>query len=79
MQLAVQKNHPVASNGLEPEQQLSRPPANDNPAPPTADPAVKDQPEPSDVIGQQQPAAEEPSPAVKELERDEVEVLVWLP
>lgn len=80
LQLAVQKNHTVASNGLQPEQQLAKPPANEKPGPSTADLAVKetDQPKPSDVIEEHQPPAEETSPGVKELEKEEVELLVRL-
>lgn len=79
LQLAAQRSHAVASNGLQPEQQLDKP-ANGKVAPSTADPAVKetDQPEPSGVVEQHQPPAEEPSPGVKELEKEEVELLVWL-
>lgn len=79
LQLAAQKNNTVESNGLQPEQQLAKP-ANEKLAPSTADLAVKetDQPKPSDVMEQHQPPAEETSPDVKELEKEEVELLVWL-
>ncbi|CAF94108.1 unnamed protein product, partial [Tetraodon nigroviridis] len=76
LQLAVRKNHTVASNGLQPEQQLARPPANEKLGPWTADLAGKetDQPEPSDVSEQHQPPAEETRPGVQELEKEEVEL-----
>lgn len=80
LQLAVQKNHTVASNGLQPEQQLAKPPASQQEAPSAADLAVKetDQPKPPDEMEQPQPPAEEASPGVKELEKEEVELLVRL-
>lgn len=75
LQLAAQKNNTVASNGLQPEQQLAKP-ANERLAPSTTDLPVKDtdQPKPSDVMEQHQPPAEETSPGVKELEKEEVEL-----
>lgn len=80
LQLAVQKHQTVASNGLQPGQQLSKPPADDKVGLSTSDLVVKevDQLKPSDVIEHQQPPAEGPSPGVKELEKEEVELLVWL-
>lgn len=78
LQLAVQRNHAAASNGLQPEQQLAKAPANDSPGLSAADLAAKeaDQPKPSDVTEQRQPPPEELSPGVQELEKEEVEVLV---
>lgn len=77
LQMAAQKN---ASPCLPPEQQLTKPPPREEPEPqPTAPaaaaaPAVRQevQPKPSEI----KPAPEEEIPAVKELAKQEVALLV---
>lgn len=78
MQLAVQNNHTVASSALQPEQQLTKPPANENLGDSTSDLVVKevDLLKASDVIEHHQQPAEGTNPGVKELDKEEVEVLV---
>lgn len=84
LHLAVQKNPGAASPGLPTEQQLTKPPPKEKPVPrlvvPTGAPAVTEevQQKPIEVMPTEnhQPAAEETIPAVKELEKQEVELLV---
>lgn len=78
MQLAVQNNHTVASSALQPQQQLAKPPRNENLGDSTSDLVVKevDQLKASVVIEHHQPPADGTSPGVKELDKEEVEVLV---
>lgn len=81
LQVAARESHTVASNGLHPGQQVDKPPANETLGPSTAHLAVKEtaEPKPSDLIEQPPPPpAEEASPGVQELEKEEVELLVWL-
>ncbi|XP_068564080.1 RAB6-interacting golgin [Cebidichthys violaceus] len=75
LQIAVQKTAGAASLCLPPEQQLTKPPPREDPeprpaAPPTGAPAVKQgvQHKPPEM----KPAPEEETPAVKELETQEV-------
>lgn len=78
----------AASPGLPPEQQLTRPPPQEEPRPavpagaPAGAPAVTQQlqQKPSEVkpAENHQPAPEEETPPVKELEKQEVALLVWL-
>ncbi|XP_019965694.2 RAB6-interacting golgin [Paralichthys olivaceus] len=84
LQLAAQKATGAGSSGLPPEQQLTKPPPKEQPpavAPagaPAGAPAVRQeaQPKSSEVkqIENHQPTAEEQTPAVKELEKQEVEL-----
>ncbi|KAG7233466.1 hypothetical protein INR49_007004 [Caranx melampygus] len=84
LQNAAQRNAAAGCPSLPPEQQLTKPPPPPPPkeeeaqpaAAPTGPPAVRVevQPKQSEV----KPAAEEEAPAVKELEKQEVELLVWL-
>lgn len=84
LQLAVQKNPGAASPGLPPQQQLSRPPPKEKPGPspdvPPGDPAVEveGQQKPGDVkpTENHHPAPQDAAPAVKELEKPEVELSV---
>lgn len=84
LQLAVEKNPGAAPPGLPPQQQLSKPPPKDKPGPslvvPTGDPAVKveEQQKPIEMkpTENHHPAPEDTAPAVKELEKQEVELLV---
>lgn len=82
LQLAVQKNHSVSSHGLSPEQELNKTPAREPDGPPltaqTATPVVSQevQQKPTQVTENHQASAEEMTPAVKELETIEVELLV---
>lgn len=82
LQLAVQKNHSVSSHGLSPDQELNKTPAKETDGPPftaqTGTPVVSQevQQKPTQVTENHQAAAEETTPAVKELETIEVELLV---
>nr|XP_046248402.1 RAB6-interacting golgin [Scatophagus argus] len=77
LHLAVQKNLGVASSGLPPEQQLTKPPPNEHPGPqliaPTAATAVRQEAKPADGFQAASPPEEE-TPALKELEKQEVEL-----
>lgn len=79
LQLAAHSNHTVASSALQPEQQLAKPPPNEHLGDSTPDVVVKevDQLKASEVIEHHQPPVEGTSPGVKELDKEEVEVLVW--
>ncbi|TMS20547.1 RAB6-interacting golgin [Larimichthys crocea] len=80
LQLAAQKN-PGAAPGLPPDQQLTKPPPKEEPRPAAPTGAVRQEGQqkarevkPTENQQQQQPAPEEESPAVKELEKQEVEL-----
>lgn len=62
----------AASSALQPGQQLAEPPPNQSPGGSTPDLILKA----SDVMEHQEPPAEATSPGVKELDKEEVEVLV---
>lgn len=75
LQLAAQKNPGAACPGLPPEQQLAKPPPKEEAEPragaPAAGPAVgREEPQTVEV----KPEPEETTPAVKELEKQEVEL-----
>ncbi|XP_071342683.1 RAB6-interacting golgin [Trachinotus anak] len=82
LQLAAQKNAGAGSPGLPPEQQLTKPPpqpkAEPQPAAPTRPPAVRleVQPKHSEVKPKENhhTAVDEQTPAIKELEKQEVEL-----
>ena len=78
LQLTAQRSAGAVSPGLLPEQQLTKPPPKmeHRPAAPKETPAVKLEVQ-AKLSGERQPAAEEQTPAVKELEKQEVELLVW--
>lgn len=86
LQLAAQKSTGAPAPGLLLEQQLSTPPPKEEavfqPMAPTGAPAVKQelQQKPNEVKSTEnhQPRSEEETPAVKELEKQEVELLVCL-
>lgn len=79
LQLAAQRNAPT---GLPPEQQLTKPPPQEEPAPQPATPAappaarqeVLQKPSEPEPTGNHQPDPEEGTPVVKELEKQEVEL-----
>ncbi|XP_056235439.1 RAB6-interacting golgin isoform X1 [Seriola aureovittata] len=83
LQLAAQKNVGAGSPVLPPEQQLTKPPPpkeEPQPAAPTGAPVVRVevQPKHSEMkpCENHQPAAEEQTPAIKELEKQEVELIL---
>ncbi|XP_039985046.1 RAB6-interacting golgin [Xiphias gladius] len=75
LQLTAQKNAGAVCPGLVPEQQLTKPPSQKEPQPaaPKGPPAIKVEVQ-SKLNENHQPAAEEQTPAVKELEKQEVEL-----
>ena len=77
LQLAFQKNHSAASLSLPPEQQLNKSLSKENPDPQlvvsTGPPPVREE---IKMTENHQSPPEEIAPAIKELEKQEVELLV---